>query len=60
VVEPLVTTGEAAKALGVSTRTLQRYVKRGLITPDLTLPGSGEYRWDVANLRDQMNALSRD
>jgi len=55
-----VTTGEAAKALGVSTRTLQRYVKRGLITPDLTLPGSGEYRWDVANLRDQMNALSRD
>lgn len=55
----LVTTPEAAKALGLSARTLQRYVAAGLITPDLTLP-SGRYRWDVDKLRDQINAIPRD
>jgi hypothetical protein len=52
----LVTTPEAARELGISPRTVQRYVRAGLITPDLTLP-SGRYRWDVARLRDQINAL---
>jgi DNA-binding transcriptional MerR regulator len=53
----LVPTPEAARQLGVSGRTLQRYVAAGLIKPDLTLP-SGRYRWDVAKLRDQINALA--
>lgn len=53
----LVPSGEAARALGISARTLQRYVKAGLVTPDLTL-ASGQYRWDVARLREQINALS--
>jgi DNA-binding transcriptional MerR regulator len=52
----LVTTPEAARQLGISARTLQRYVVAGLITPDLRLP-SGRYRWDVDRLRDQINAL---
>lgn len=55
----LVTTTEAAKRLGVSARTLQRYVTAGLITPDLTLP-SGRYRWDVDRLREQINAIPRE
>lgn len=52
-------TPDAAKALGLSARTLQRYVKDGLITPDLRLP-SGKYRWDVARLREQINAIPRE
>ncbi len=52
------TTPVAARRLGISARTVQRYVKAGLITPDLTLP-SGRYRWDVARLRDQFNALAK-
>lgn len=55
----LVPTPEAAKALGLSPRTVQRYVTAGLITPDLTLP-SGKYRWDVDRLREQINAIPRD
>ena len=49
----LVSTPEAAKVLGVSPRTLQRYVKAGLILPEITLP-SGQYRWNVAKLRRQI------
>ena len=55
----LVTTPEAARALGISARTIQRYVKAGLITPDLRLP-SGRYRWNVERLRAQINALPVD
>lgn len=55
---PLVTTPEAARALGLSARTLQRYVTRGLIVPHLLLP-SGRYRWDVDRLRAEINALGR-
>lgn len=52
----LVTTPEAARQLGISARTIQRYVQAGLITPDLRLP-SGRYRWDVERLREQINSL---
>jgi DNA-binding transcriptional MerR regulator len=52
----LVPSPDAARVLGISARTLQRYVRRGLITPDLTL-ASGQYRWDVDRLREQINAL---
>jgi DNA-binding transcriptional MerR regulator len=57
--EPLVSTGEAARLLGLNPRTLARYVDRGWITPDLTLP-TGQYRWNVENLRKQINAIPRD
>jgi DNA-binding transcriptional MerR regulator len=55
----LVTTPEAARQLGISARTLQRYVQAGYVKPDLRLP-SGRYRWDVDNLRDQINSLPVD
>jgi hypothetical protein len=53
---PLVPSGAAARALGISSRTLQRYVKAGMVTPDLVL-ASGQYRWDVVRLREQINGL---
>jgi DNA-binding transcriptional MerR regulator len=57
--EPLVSTGEAARLLGLNPRTLARYVERGCITPDLTLP-TGQFRWNVEKLRQQINAIPRD
>lgn len=52
----LVPTPEAARALGISARTIQRYAARGWIIPDLVL-ASGQYRWDIARLREQINAM---
>jgi DNA-binding transcriptional MerR regulator len=52
----LVSTGEAARRLGLSARTLTRYVAKGWVDPDLRLP-SGQYRWDVERLRQQINAI---
>lgn len=49
----LVSTPEAARALGISARTLQRYVKDDLVRPKITLP-SGQYRWDIPELRRQI------
>jgi len=46
----LVSTGEAARLLGVNRRTLQRWVAEGQITPDWTTPG-GHARWDVNRVR---------
>lgn len=62
--EPLVGTPEAAKQLGISARSLQRYAALGLITPALTLPSptgarSGQMRWKVSELRRQLQALSQ-
>jgi DNA-binding transcriptional MerR regulator len=55
----LVSTPDAARALGLSPRTLQRYVQRGLIKPDLTLP-SGQYRWDVERLKRQIAEIPQE
>jgi excisionase family DNA binding protein len=52
----LVTTAEAAKQLGVATRTLQRWASEGLVKPDLVTPG-GHQRWDVEHLREQLREL---
>ena len=50
------TTAEAARELGVSRRTLLRYVERGYLTPAVVLP-SGHLRWDLDDLRQQLRAL---
>ncbi|MFR9807418.1 helix-turn-helix domain-containing protein [Pseudonocardia sp. RS010] len=44
-------TGEAARALGVSIRSLQQWARDGHVTPDYVTPG-GHYRWDVDRLRE--------
>jgi DNA-binding transcriptional MerR regulator len=47
------TTGDAAKALGISSATLTRWVGKGIATPAETTAG-GHYRWDMASLRAQV------
>jgi DNA-binding transcriptional MerR regulator len=56
--DELVTSAEAAKRLGISPRTLQRWAKDGLVQPELRLP-HGQLRWNVADLRRQIKALGQ-
>lgn len=49
----LIPTGQAAKALGVSVRTLQQWVRDGIVTPALTT-GGGQHRFDLAELKEQL------
>lgn len=52
----LVTSGELAEELGISARTVSRYVREGLLTPTETNLG-GHYRWDVNQVREQIRKL---
>lgn len=52
----LIPTPEAAKRLGISARTIQRYVEKGYVTPDLILE-SGQYRWNFERLRQQIQSM---
>jgi excisionase family DNA binding protein len=54
--EELLTTGETAKRLGLSRSTLWRYVKTGVIEPDLITAG-GHFRFDPEHVRRQLRAL---
>jgi DNA-binding transcriptional MerR regulator len=54
-----VTSADAAKALGVSQTTLNRWARRGLIKPAYTTPG-GQRRWDVDKLRKQLDFEDED
>jgi DNA-binding transcriptional MerR regulator len=54
----LLSTGEAAKALGLSSRSLARWAKEKQVTPSLVTPG-GQYRWDLARLREQINNMNK-
>ena len=49
----LVSSGQAAKALGVSLRSLQQWVREGKIVPDYVTPG-GHARWDVDRVRHEL------
>lgn len=55
---PYVTTGQAARALGISVRAMQMWVEKGLIQPDYRTPG-GHMRWDVERLKDEFRNPSR-
>jgi DNA-binding transcriptional MerR regulator len=57
-VAELVTTTQAARELGISARSLSRWVKDGALEPDLTTPG-GHYRWEVGRLRQQLRELRK-
>lgn len=46
----LVSTAEAAARLGVSVRTMKRYVKHGKLQPSMVLPG-GSYRWSEEDFK---------
>ncbi|WP_300007466.1 NUDIX domain-containing protein [Pseudonocardia sp.] len=49
----LVTTTEAAQKVGVSARSLARWVQEGRVQPTVRTPG-GHLRWDVEQLRRQL------
>jgi predicted site-specific integrase-resolvase len=49
----MLTTKEAAEAIGISPRTLQRYVTEKKVRPTLRLP-SGQMRWDLDDLKNQL------
>jgi len=55
--EPYVTTGTAARALGVGHVTLLRWAHAGAVTPAYRTPG-GQFRWDLDDLRRQLRAGS--
>lgn len=52
----LVSTGEAAKALGVARATLVRWWQRKLVEPALVTAG-GHARWDVEQLKRDLAEL---
>ncbi|MCD2193545.1 MerR family transcriptional regulator [Actinomycetospora endophytica] len=54
----LVSTSEAAKAVGVSARSLARWAQEGTLEPELVTPG-GHLRWDVERLRQQLRELRK-
>lgn len=53
-----VTTAEAAKALGVSNRTLARWAREKRLRPASTTLG-GHHRWDLDDLREQIRLLQQ-
>jgi hypothetical protein len=54
----LLTTTEAARALGISPRSLSRWAREGRVTPAMNTAGgdqrSGRYLWDLDDLRNQL------
>ncbi len=48
-----ITTGEAARAIGISSATLTRWAAADLVTPAERTAG-GHYRWHLASLRAQL------
>jgi predicted site-specific integrase-resolvase len=56
VTDRLLTTPELAQALGLSTRSIRRYLRDGKIAPDITSPG-GHHRWNLESVRAQLRAL---
>ncbi|WP_433787192.1 helix-turn-helix domain-containing protein [Actinomycetospora sp. CA-101289] len=54
----LLSTGEAARHVGVDRSTLGRWVAAGLITPTRRTVG-GQYRWDLEELDAQLQDLEQ-
>lgn len=48
-----ITTGDAARALGISSATLTRWKAAGIVTPAEETVG-GHFRWDMTSLRAQL------
>jgi excisionase family DNA binding protein len=53
VVGDLLSTGEAAKRIGVARGTLARWRQEGRVTPTMTTAG-GQARWDLDDLKRQL------
>lgn len=55
--EPLLTSGEVARRLGVTPRAVGRWVARGLLIPAVTTPG-GRYRFRWSEVEQQLRDQS--
>jgi len=55
----LVSTGEAAKIIGVTRRTLSEWARTGVLRPASVTP-TGRYFWDPDELRRQFRERQRD
>ncbi|MGH3585604.1 MAG: MerR family DNA-binding transcriptional regulator [Pseudonocardia sp.] len=57
-VERLLTTGEVARELGLSARSIARWAQEGKLIPALYTPG-GHPRWRLGDVEDQLRQLRR-
>jgi excisionase family DNA binding protein len=55
--ERWLTTGEAAREIGVHPSTINRYVRDGELKPTTTTPG-GHHRWKLSVLKQQLHKLA--
>jgi excisionase family DNA binding protein len=53
--EPLLTSGDVAKRLGVAVATISAWVRQGRLTPAVTTMG-GRYRFRWSEVQDQLRA----
>src|SRR5258708_39458457 len=53
--KPSISSGEAAKALGISRMTLLRWLHRGLVSAAWVTP-AGQFRWNLDDLERQLDA----
>ncbi|WP_043536101.1 MerR family transcriptional regulator [Saccharomonospora cyanea] len=56
--QKLLSTGEAAKHLGVARGTLTRWWQRGMVEPEFVTAG-GQARWDLDDLLRQLEELRK-
>lgn len=55
----LLSSGELAKELGISRRSISRYADEGLISVELVTPG-GRYRFDPDTVRAELRKLAEE
>lgn len=59
VAKRLLSSGELAKELGISRRSISRYADEGLISVALVTPG-GRYRFDLDVVREELRKVAQD
>jgi excisionase family DNA binding protein len=59
VTERLLSSGEAARLIGISRESLTRWAREGKVTPAMVTPG-GQYRWRLDDLRRQLGLREHD
>ncbi len=57
--DPLLTSGDVARRLGVATATISAWVRQGRLTPAVTTMG-GRYRFRWSEVQEQLRAARED